>query len=190
MLLDFLRNIRKKYILYKLSKKAILGTNIIFSKTSKIFLQEGSVAKDIMINSNVMMHGKLYSQNHGKIFIGEKSSIRVNSAIWCVNKVTIGKNVIISDHVLILDNNNHPVDPNKRLEMIESGWSTKSWKWKNSISAPVTIEDNVWIGKDVKILKGVTIGRNSIVGIGSIVVKNVPSNTIVAGNPAKVVKKI
>jgi acetyltransferase-like isoleucine patch superfamily enzyme len=62
---------------------------------------------------------------------------------------------------------------------------------QNNISAkPVIIEDNVFIGACAIILKGVTIGKNSIIGAGSVVVSNVPKNVIVAGNPAKVIKVI
>jgi maltose O-acetyltransferase len=190
IILNFFRTFVRKHINYRLSKKALIGKNIVFNRTSKIFLQEGSLPSDIIINDNVMMLGKLYSQSNGKISIGEKSSIRVNSSIWCVNKVTIGKYVVISDNVFIIDNNNHPVDAKERVNMIDNGWSTKPWKWANSVSSPIIIEDNVWIGKDTKILKGVTIGENSIVGIGAVVVKDVPKNVIVAGNPATIVKRL
>jgi acetyltransferase-like isoleucine patch superfamily enzyme len=56
-------------------------------------------------------------------------------------------------------------------------------------TAPVKIADNVWIGMNALILKGVTVGENSVVAAGSVVTKSVPANTVVAGNPAAVVKK-
>ena len=190
MILNFLRTAFSKYKYISLSKKSILGLNIYLSKHSYIYINDGSTKKDIKINDNVMMCGKLYSQNGGKITIDEYSSIRHNSVVWSSNNIQIGKYVIISDHVVISDNNSHPIEPEKRKEMILSGWSTKLWKWNNSTSSAIIIEDNVWIGKDSKILKGVTIGENSIVAIGAVVVKDVPKNVIVAGNPAKIVKNI
>ena len=189
-MLNFLRILFSKYKYFTLSKKSILGESIYLSKHSCISILEGSTRKDIVIHDNVMMCGKLYSQGGGKITLEEYSSIRHNSQIWCSNSIHIGKYVIISDHVVISDNNSHPIEPSKRKEMILSGWSTKLWKWSNSNSAKVTIKDNVWIGKDVKILKGVTIGKNSIVAIGSVVTKDIPANAIVAGNPAVIVKDI
>jgi len=179
----------KIYKRIKISKVARLGKNVLLSRHSFVF-NDSKNKENIFIHNNVMMCGKLYSQNNGKIVIDSFSSIRNYSMIWCVNKVYIGKYVIISDHVIITDNNNHPVDPIDRKQMIKNGWSTELWKWHNSESSPVYIEDNVWIGKDSKILKGVRIGENSIVAMGSVVTKNVPKNVIVAGNPAKIVKKL
>ena len=62
--------------------------------------------------------------------------------------------------------------------------------WSNVNSAPITICDDAWIGMNCIILKGVTIGEGAIVGAGSVVTKDVPAWTVVAGNPARVVKKI
>lgn len=64
------------------------------------------------------------------------------------------------------------------------------WTWKYADHKPVVIGDNVWIGEYAAILKGVTIGRGSIVASHSVVTKNVPEYVIVAGNPARVVKKL
>lgn len=74
--------------------------------------------------------------------------------------------------------------------MCESGFYSALWNWSNSNAADVIIEDNVWIGERSTVLKGVTIGCGSIVACDSIVTKDVPPYTIVAGNPAKVVKKL
>ena len=97
---------------------------------------------------------------------------------------------MISNDVKIYDNNNHPISPAKRMEMSLGGFSNDNWSWKHASSAPVIIEDNVWIGQFATILKGVTIGKGSIVATRAVVTKDVPPYTIVAGNPAKVVKKI
>lgn len=190
MIFGLLRTIYSKYKYFLLSKKSNLGSDIHLNRHSYISLTEGSSKKNITLHDNVMMYGRLYSQDGGSITIGRYSSIRHNSQIWSSNNVSIGKYVIISDHVIITDNNSHPVSPKERKEMILSGWSTKLWKWHNSNSAMVKIEDNVWLGKDSKILKGVTIGENSIVAMGAIVVKDVPKNVIVAGNPAVIVKNM
>ena len=77
-----------------------------------------------------------------------------------------------------------------RVKLCESGFLSELWSWKYSEQAEVVIEDNVWIGERSTILKGVTIGRGSIVGCASVVTKSVPPYSVVAGNPAKVVKRL
>jgi galactoside O-acetyltransferase len=66
----------------------------------------------------------------------------------------------------------------------------KNKDWSKVISKPIKIEDKVWIGFDVTILKGVTIGEGSVIGARSVVTKDVPAWSIVAGNPARIVKKL
>nr|WP_306798988.1 DapH/DapD/GlmU-related protein [Clostridium perfringens] len=71
-----------------------------------------------------------------------------------------------------------------------SGFYNNNWEWTNSINSPIIIEDNVWIGEFVRIMKGVTIGEGSIVGANAVVTKDVQPYTVVAGNPARIVKSL
>ena len=109
--------------------------------------------------------------------------------MYCAVSVNISDNVILANDIIISDTNHHPVGPKERLDMIKSGWSSDAWSWKHADSAAVTINSNVWIGQYARILKGVTIGQNSIVASNAVVVKSVPENCIVAGNPARIVKR-
>ena len=95
------------------------------------------------------------------------------------SEITIGDECLIGHCVEILSSDFHNIEPEHRR-------GSK----KQHISRDVIIGKNVWIGNSVKILKGVNIDDNSIIAAGSVVVKNVSANTIVAGNPAKEVKKI
>ena len=106
----------------------------------------------------------------------------------CINRVEIGAYTAIAPEVTICDNNNHPVCPafRKKMRMTPEGHIMRSWKY--SANAPITIGENCWIGSNSRICKGVTIGDNAIVAACSVVTKDVPANSIVAGNPAKVVK--
>ena len=102
-----------------------------------------------------------------------ENHINRDSKLYCFDEINIGNNVIISEDVLIRDSDSHII-------LCENKEKKNTGK--------IVIEDDVWIGAGVKILKGVTIGKGAVVSAGSIVTKDVPRNTLVAGVPA-VVKK-
>lgn len=110
-----------------------------------------------------------------KLSIGDYSSVGINSVIQ--GPVRIGRNVMMGPEVYIYtQNHNH-----QRLDipMIKQGYENEK---------PVIIMDDVWIGSRVTILPGVTVGCGSIIGASAVVTKDVPDYSIVAGNPAKVIK--
>lgn len=90
-------------------------------------------------------------------------------------KITIGKNVLVGPSVTI-STTGHPVSPAHRAD--------------GMYSFPVTIKDNLWIGANVVILPGVTIGENSVIGAGSVVTKDIPANAVAFGAPCRVRRKI
>jgi acetyltransferase-like isoleucine patch superfamily enzyme len=95
--------------------------------------------------------------------------------------VIIGNEVLVGAGVVITDTDFHKVNSrNRRYDQDQTDIDCK----------PVYIGDNVWLGADVKILKGVTIGRNSVVAAGAIVTENVACDTLVAGIPARLIKNI
>ena len=100
-------------------------------------------------------------------------SINYDCIIECFNSIKIGNGVVISERVMIRDSDNHTI--------IEEGHPSV-------VSAPIVIQDKVWIGMGVSILKGVTIGEGSVVVAGSVVTKDLPAHCLAAGTPAKVVK--
>lgn len=106
--------------------------------------------------------------------IGTHTHIQDRTHINCYHSVTIGEHCAISWDVEILDTDIHTL-------LDEVGQPLER-------TAPVLIEDRVWIGARAIILKGVTIGHDSIVGAGSVVTRSVPPNSICAGNPAKVIR--
>lgn len=110
------------------------------------------------------------------LYIGNNCGFS-GTVISCSEKVTIKDNVLCGANVLITDTNWHPTDPNER--------TSKKLEGKEII-----IEENAWIGANSYILKGVTIGKNSIIGIGSIVTKNIPANCVAAGNPCKIIRHL
>ena len=97
--------------------------------------------------------------------------------IDCFDSISIGHHVVISERVVLRDSDNHVIKDVKGMELE-----------KPVVTAPIVIGDHVWIGMNVIVLKGVTIGEGAIVAAGSVVTKDVPSHCLVAGVPAKVVK--
>lgn len=186
---EFLRRIYQIYLRFVFQRKAIMNGKIDFCKRTNISLLDGSVKKNIIIGDKSRVHGRLISQNGGVIILDKNVQIGYDSFIGASNYIHIKKGVVISNNVFIVDNNNHSVNPEDRKLMQESPWNSSYRKWRYSVSAPIIISENVWIGQFARINKGVVIGENSIVAAGTIVTKDVPANTIVAGNPGKIVKK-
>jgi acetyltransferase-like isoleucine patch superfamily enzyme len=106
--------------------------------------------------------------------------------------IEIGSYCLISWNVGIADSDFHPIDPaQRRLDALALAPFYKERPPRPPIrTAPVRIADNVWIGMNAVILKGVTIGENCIVAAGSVVSKSVAPNTVVAGNPAIIVRQL
>ncbi len=110
------------------------------------------------------------------IHIGNKFFANFNLTILDEATVTIGDNVFIGPNVSIYTAC-HPLEAEARNTGVE--WAE-----------PVTIGHSVWIGGSATILPGVTIGDNCVIGAGSVVTKDIPANTVAAGNPAKVIKRL
>lgn len=168
-------------------KWASFGENLKVYHCSGCFADKAGL---IEIGANCEVAGTLYSMADGTITIGDHTEIRENSFIGSVNSVSIGSHVIISNNIKIYDNNNHPTSPAARHQMCQNGFHGEAWRWTHADSAPVVIEDDVWIGERSVVLKGVRIGRGSIIGCDSVVTKDVPPFSVAAGNPARVVKQL
>ena len=129
-------------------------------------------------------------QKDGRCVVGDFTLL--NGAIVMAEElVQIGSHCLISWGVGIADSDFHPLEPAQRLidaQALAPFFKNRPRRPKLK-TAPVKIGDNVWIGMNAVILKGVTIGENSVVAAGAVVTKNIPANTIVAGNPAVIVKK-
>lgn len=113
-----------------------------------------------------------------EIVIGEDTGMSGGS-ICASSSIRIGKGCLIGANVTLVDTDFHATNPvNRRYNRNPDEIAV----------APIVIEDNVFIGADVFVLKGVTIGKNSVIGAGSVVTRDIPENSIAAGNPAKIVR--
>jgi acetyltransferase-like isoleucine patch superfamily enzyme len=115
------------------------------------------------------------------LILGDNTGIGHGCAFDTGKRITIGRNCRIGGGVWIFDSPGHPADAAARM----AGLPTPQDEVK-----PVVVEDNVWIGRDAVIMPGVTIGQNSIIAASAVVMSDVPANTMVAGNPARLLRKL
>jgi len=147
--------------------KVKIGENLVLISSS--FFSEPGVNHPVIIRT---------LSSNAKLTIGDNVGIS-GGGICCADSITVGNNVMFGANAFATDTDFHPINPfNRRFSK------------DNTQKSPVIIEDNVFLGMNVLILKGVKIGKNSVIGAGSIVVSNIPSNVIAAGNPCKIIKKI
>jgi acetyltransferase-like isoleucine patch superfamily enzyme len=132
---------------------------------------------NVIADSDMKVRLTVWSEISGKgrIQIGNYCLICPGVRISSADEITIGDNCMMASRVYITDSDWH--DTYDRVAPFGK-------------MSPIKLESNVWLGDSALICKGVTIGENSIIGAGSVVVNDIPANSIAAGNPAKVVKKL
>lgn len=145
----------------------------------------------IVIGAHTHLRGQLLTfWNNGRISIGEWCYVGEGTRIWSQSSISIGNYVLIAHLVDIHDTNSHPIDwRERRLDteaILSGGYRTPT----QTVSAPVTIEDDAWIGFKATVMKGVRIGRGAIVSAGAVVTKDVEPWTVVAGNPARTIAEL
>lgn len=127
----------------------------------------------------------LFRCDYGKnIFIGSDVIINMNCTFVDNSPITIGDRVLIAPNVQIYTAG-HPILPQERLA---ADWLEKGTPFFRTYAKPVRIEDGVWIGGGSILLPGVTVGRNSVIGAGSVVNRSIPENCVAAGNPCRVAR--
>ena len=128
------------------------------------------------VGKNVFIEPDFICELGSNITIGDNVFINFGCIIFDMGEVTIGDNAMFGPRVGIYTTN-HAFDAEERVANVV-------------MSKPIHIGNRVWLSADVKIVQGVTIGDNSIIGAGSVVTKDIPPNVIAAGNPCRVIRKI
>jgi len=175
----------KKYMRYKNTK---FETNNFTIKGKPLIKNKGTflIKDNVKINSKYNVNpigGNTFStfiiDKNAKIIINEGCRIS-NATLYSKKEIILGKNVFIGGDCRIYDTDFHSLNLSERIKEIDNDIKSK----------PIFIKDGVFVGASSIILKGVTIGTNSIIGAGSVVTKSIPDNEIWGGNPAKFIKKI
>jgi acetyltransferase-like isoleucine patch superfamily enzyme len=169
----------------------IVGENCMVDSAStfKSFFSE--LTPGLRLGNHVTIRGSfLATEPNSLIEIGDYCYL-FNVSIAAQMRVTIGNHVYIAVGVNIVDSDFHPPDPTERLQDTIALSTVGNRENRPAFSsAPVEIGNDVWIGVNATILKGVKIGSGSIIEAGAVVTKDVPENHVVSGNPAVIIKEI
>jgi acetyltransferase-like isoleucine patch superfamily enzyme len=150
------------------------------------------IGKQVMTNVSI-----IFESQQGMVEIGDRTTMGGGCSIMSRESVTIGNDVMMSSGIYIYDHNSNPFDWRLRSKMGQHFYENygkpgcyEGIDWTGVKSAPIVIEDKAWIGFDVVILKGVRIGEGAIVGARTVVTRDVEPYTVVAGNPARIVRRL
>lgn len=181
-------------------KEKMLKQMMYDANNDEDLLKERAIAKDLCFKYNQLMPSDVENQKKVlKEILGEvDDSVIFVAPFWCDYgyNIRVGKNFFANHNTVILDGAKvtfgdnvfiapncgfytagHPIDAKRRNQGLEYAY-------------PITIGNNVWIGAGVHVMPGVTIGDNVVIGGGSIVVKDIPSNSVAVGNPCHVIREI
>ncbi|MES2777497.1 MAG: acyltransferase [Bacteroidota bacterium] len=174
-----------------------IGKSLLFGSFNLHLPKADQSRTYVTIGDDCMIGGNFtFESATGEIVIGNRVFLAGGNAI-CINKIELEDDVFVSWGVYFFDNDSHSLNYRHRLDDMQkhlADWKSGntnynfSKDWTHVKSAPIKICKYAWIGMDVTILKGVTVGEGAIVAAASVVTKDVPAWTVVAGNPATVVK--
>lgn len=171
----------------RLAKLAVLRVGVRsimrFGRVTPVKGARLEIGEDCILNTQLSFDREGASFSCGnRCYVGRSNMVIAES-------ITLGHDVVISWGVTIVDHNSHSIRWSDRKDDVLD-WASGKKDWSNVAIKPVHVQDKVWIGFNAIILKGVTIGEGAIVAAGAVVTKDVPPYTIVAGNPARIVRSI
>lgn len=147
--------------------------------------------RHIKVGKHTIVAGELLVFSHGgDISIGEWCYIGEGARVWSSGSVHIGDRVLISHNVNIFDSLTHPLNARLRHAQFKAIMQTGHPRSIDLGERPVTVGNDVWIGANACVLRGVFLGEGAIVGASAVVTHDVPPFTLVAGNPARVIREL
>jgi acetyltransferase-like isoleucine patch superfamily enzyme len=179
--------------------KEPIPPNVVFGEgfyceSAQVFrFLKSKAARALLFGDHVSVYGgcSFSIGVNGSCTVGDFTLLN-GALVMAEERIEIGSHCLVSWNVGIADSDFHPLEPAQRI--IDAHALAPFFKNRpprpKIRTAPVIISDNVWIGMNAVILKGVTIGENSVVAAGAVVTKSVPANVVVAGNPAVVTKQL
>jgi acetyltransferase-like isoleucine patch superfamily enzyme len=178
---------RTKIIPRRTPKSAVMSASVkramaITAKLNRLTLNDADQVRALFseligkkVDDSFLLLPPFYTSGGGDISVGRNGFVNQNCTFYDLGGLDIADDVMIGPNVSIITSG-HPLEPSERRAFV--------------IAKPIVIERNVWIAAGATIIGGVTVGENSVVAAGSVVTKDVPPNTLVGGNPARVIRSI
>lgn len=133
--------------------------------------------------------GIVFETQGTEVRIGSRCHLGGGTLLDAACGIEIGDDVLIAFEVLIMDHDSHALRFELRQHDVRD-WMNATKDWTNVTRRPVRVGDKAWLGARTIVLKGVTIGEGSVTGAGSVVTSDVPAWTLVAGNPARIIRRL
>lgn len=159
--------------LYSLGRRSVLEHHLLVNNPRAVAIgSRVTIAKDFVLSDQNPGHGEC-----PKIVVGDGCTIMYRFQCNAAQSVRIGRNVLVASNVLITDSDH----------VVEAG-DVPATRNARLVTQPVSVGDNCWLGQNVVILRGVTVGHDSVVGANSVVTHDIPPCSVVVGNPAHVIR--
>lgn len=190
-MLTLLKKILRRTLQPKTSAPSCKGSSLTVAPSARVNPATLSFMENCRLtigDQSIVEARVVFERPGGTVNIGSRTFIG-GSSLLCASHINIGDDVLVSFGVTIVDHDSHSPVFSKRSQDVTM-WLEGKKDWTHVKTNPITIQDKSWIGMHSIILEGTTIGTGAVVGAGSVVTRDVPPYTVVAGNPARIIKTL